>query len=60
MDAGKTITEIKLPEQKPLRMADWEAANLKHDETWANSPWFRLWKRQREQTLRVQAPTALT
>ena len=52
MDAGNTIAEIKLlehifglPDKRPLRMADWKAANQKHDETYANNPWFRLWKR---------------
>jgi hypothetical protein len=25
-------------------MADWKAANRKHDETYAGNPWFRLWK----------------
>lgn len=52
MDIEKTITEIELLEQilrlqdnRPLRMSDWKAANQKHDETYANNPWFRLWKR---------------
>jgi phosphatidylserine/phosphatidylglycerophosphate/cardiolipin synthase-like enzyme len=52
MDAEKTIAEIELLERiyaladsRPLRMADWKAANKKHDETYANNLWFRLWKR---------------
>ncbi len=52
MDVKKTITEIealehllKLPDKRPLRMADWKAANQKHDKMYANDPWFRLWKR---------------
>jgi hypothetical protein len=34
-----------LPDTRRLQMADWKAANKKHDETYANNPWFRLWKR---------------
>jgi hypothetical protein len=34
-----------LPDKRPLQLADWKAANKKHDETYANIPWFRLWKR---------------
>jgi hypothetical protein len=52
MDAEKTIAEIelleqilRLPDKRPLQMADWKAANRKHDETYANDPWFRLWRR---------------
>ena len=52
MDAEKTITEIEwlerifaLPDMRPLRSADREAANQKHDEMYAGNPWFRLWKR---------------
>jgi hypothetical protein len=52
MDIEKTITEIelleqilRLPDNRPLRMPDWKAANQKHDETYANNPWFRLWRR---------------
>jgi hypothetical protein len=52
MDIEKTITEIelleqilRLPDNRPLRMSDWKAANQKHDETYANNPWFRLWRR---------------
>jgi hypothetical protein len=52
MDAEKTIAEIELlehiltlPDKRPLKMADWKAANQKHDQTYANDPWFRLWRR---------------
>ncbi len=52
MDGERIITEIELLERiyalrdkRPLRMADWKAANKKHDEAYANNPWFRLWKR---------------
>ena len=52
MDADKTIAEIEwlehiftLPDTRPMRMADREAANQKHDEMYAENPWFRLWKR---------------
>jgi hypothetical protein len=52
MNAEKTISEIELlerlyalPDKRPLQMADWKAANRKHDETYASNPWFRLWKR---------------
>jgi hypothetical protein len=52
MDVERTITDIELLEhistlldKRPLQMSDWKAANQKHDEMYANSPWFRLWKR---------------
>ena len=52
MDPEKTIAEIELlermltlPDKRPLKMPDWKAANQKHDEAYANDPWFRLWKR---------------
>lgn len=52
MDIEKTISEIewlenifRLPDKRPLKMSDWKAANQKHDETYANNPWFRLWRR---------------
>lgn len=55
MDTEKTIAEIEmleqilsLPDKRPLRMSDWKAANQKHDEKYANDPWFRLWKRDGE------------
>ncbi len=52
MDLEKTISEIEwlerifsLPDRRPLRMQDREAANQRHDELLAENPWFRLWKR---------------
>lgn len=52
MDVEKTIADIELlenllalPDRRPLQTSDWKAANQKHDETYANNPWFRLWKR---------------
>jgi hypothetical protein len=53
MDVEKTIAEIEwlermhaLQDARPLQMADWKAANQKHDETYADNPWFRLSKRE--------------
>jgi hypothetical protein len=52
MDVERIIAEIELleqmlslPDPRKLQMADWKAANRKHDETYAANPWFRLWKR---------------
>jgi hypothetical protein len=52
MDAEKTISEIEwlehlysLLDTRPLQLADRNAANQKHDERYADNPWFRLWKR---------------
>jgi hypothetical protein len=52
MDADRNIYEIEwleriyeLPDARPLKLADREAANQKHDEVNAENPWFRLWKR---------------
>jgi hypothetical protein len=52
MEPEETIAEIEmlerilaLPDKRPLQMSDWKAANRKHDETYANDPWFRLWRR---------------
>ena len=51
MDVEKTISEIEwlervlaLPDTRRLRLADREAANRKHDQMYADNPWFRLWK----------------
>jgi hypothetical protein len=51
MDAGMIIAGIewlellfRLPDNRPLPMADWKAASQKHDETYADDPCFRLWK----------------
>ena len=52
MDVNKTIEEIELleriyalPDTRQLQLADRDAANQKHDEMYADNPWFRLWKR---------------
>jgi len=51
MDVEKTIAEIETlervfaaPDQRPLTASDLSAANRKHDERLAHSPWFRLWQ----------------
>ena len=51
MDPEKTIAEIEmlehllaLPDKRLIQMSDWKAANEKHDEKYAENPWFRLWK----------------
>jgi hypothetical protein len=51
MDAERTIAEIEslerifaLPDSRPLTSSDLSAANRKHDEMNAKSPWFRLWQ----------------
>lgn len=52
MNCEKTIAEIEwlerlyaLPDPRPKELADRYAANQRHDEKYANNPWFRLWKR---------------
>jgi hypothetical protein len=52
MDAEQTIAEIESlerifaePDTRPLSASDLSAANRRHDEKLANSPWFRLWQR---------------
>ena len=52
MDAEQTIAEIEwlqemfeAPDIRPLSASDISAANRRHDERQANSPWFRLWQR---------------
>jgi hypothetical protein len=51
MDAERTIDEIERlerifaePDTRPLSAGDLAAANRKHDEMLAHSPWFRLWQ----------------
>jgi len=51
MDPEQTISEIEwlervfaLPDTRPLSPADLSAANRRHDERNAQSPWFRLWQ----------------
>jgi len=52
MDAEQTIAEIErlerilaVPDTRPMSASDLAAANQRHDEKNANSPWFRLWQR---------------
>ena len=51
MDAEQTIAEIErlerilaVPDTRPLSSSDLTAANRRHDEMLAHSPWFRLWQ----------------
>ena len=52
MDAKQTIAEIEwlerifaAPDPRPLSPSDLAAANRKHDEKLAQSPWFKIWQR---------------
>ena len=52
MDTEQTIAEIEslerifaVPDTRPLSASDLSAANRRHDEKQANSPWFRLLQR---------------
>jgi hypothetical protein len=52
MNLEKAIAEIEwlerlysLPDPRPLQLTDRYAANRRHDEMYANNPWFRLWQR---------------
>jgi hypothetical protein len=52
MDSEHTIAEIEwlehiftVPDTRPLTASDLSAANRRHDENLAHSPWFRLWQR---------------
>jgi hypothetical protein len=52
MDPERTIAEIErlerifaLPDSRSLTESDVCAANRRHDEANAHSPWFRLWQR---------------
>jgi hypothetical protein len=52
MDAKQTIAEIEwlerifaVPDTRPLGPSDLAAANRRHDDMLAHSPWFRLWQR---------------
>jgi hypothetical protein len=51
MDAEQTISEIEclkgiyaVPDPRPLSPSDLAAANRRHDEKLAHSPWFRIWQ----------------
>ena len=52
MDVERIIDEIEqlrelfeAPDIRPLSDSDISAANRRHDEMLAHSPWFRLWQR---------------
>jgi hypothetical protein len=52
MDVERIIDEIEqlqemfeAPDIRPLSASDLAAANRRHDEMLASSPWFRLWQR---------------
>jgi hypothetical protein len=52
MDVERIIDDIKrlerifeVPDIRPLSPSDISAANRRHDEMLAHSPWFRLWQR---------------
>ena len=51
MDAEQVITDIErlerlleLPDTRPLQESDISAANVRHDQSLATSPWFKLWR----------------
>jgi hypothetical protein len=51
MDVERTIDDIEqlremyeAPDIRPLSASDIAAANRRHDEMLAHSPWFRLWR----------------
>jgi hypothetical protein len=51
MDLERTIIEIErlerifaVPDTRPLTENDIAAANRRHDQVLAHSPWFRLWQ----------------
>ncbi len=52
MDVERIIADIEqlqemfeAPDIRPLSPSDLLAANRRHDEMLAHSPWFRLWQR---------------
>jgi hypothetical protein len=52
MKTDQIIAEIEnlerlftMPDTRPLTAGDVSAANRRHDEKLAHSPWFRLWQR---------------
>jgi hypothetical protein len=51
MNVERTIAEIEslerifaAPDTRPLNASDLSAANRRHDQKLAKSPWFRLWQ----------------
>jgi hypothetical protein len=52
MDVERILDEIEqlqemleAPDVRPFRESDISAANRRHDDAVAHSPWFRLWQR---------------
>jgi len=52
MDVERIIDEIEqiqemfeAPDIRPLSASDISAANRRHDDKLAHSPWFRMWQR---------------
>jgi hypothetical protein len=52
MEVERIISQVELlerifavPDNRPLSAQDIAAANRRHDEMLAHSPWFRLWQR---------------
>jgi hypothetical protein len=52
MDTEQTIAEIEwlerifaVPDARPLSASDLVAANRRHDDALAHSPWFQPWQR---------------
>jgi hypothetical protein len=69
MDVERIIDEIEqlqemfeAPDIRPLSESDISAANRRHDEMLAHSPWFRLWQHFgvccRSQSPELQLPEA--
>lgn len=51
MNVEQRIAEIErleriyaIPDARPMNAGDLAAANRKHDDRLASSPWFKLWK----------------
>jgi hypothetical protein len=51
MNAEHTIAEIErlehifaAPDIRPMNLSDLAAANRRHDDALAHSPWFQLWQ----------------
>ena len=44
-DIEQLLEMFEAPDIRPLGASDISAANRRHDERQATSPWFRLWQR---------------
>jgi hypothetical protein len=51
VDIEQTIADIErlerlfaVPDSRPMNASDISAANRRHDQSLATSPWFRLWR----------------